>query len=74
MTDAPDIHDVKRRHSVELLSLPGVSGVGVAKGESGKLVIALHLDENNPAQEARLPKEIEGVPVEVVHSGPFRKL
>lgn len=73
MTTEDKIREIKSRHSAELLSLPGVSGVGVAKGKSGNLVIALHLDTENPEREALLPKEIEGVPVEIVHSGPFRK-
>jgi hypothetical protein len=73
MATEDKIRDVKSRHSAELLSLPGVSGVGVAKGKSGDLVITLHLDAEDPDREALLPKEIEGVPVEIVHSGPFRK-
>jgi hypothetical protein len=73
MATEDKIREVKSRHSAELLRLPGVSGVGVAKGKSGELVIALHLDVDDPEREALLPKQIEGVPVEIVHSGPFRK-
>jgi hypothetical protein len=73
MATEDKVREIKSRHSAELLSLPGVSGVGVAKGKSGDLVIALHLDNEDPEREALLPREIEGVPVEIVHSGPFRK-
>jgi hypothetical protein len=73
MTTEDQVHAIKSRHSAELLSLPGVSGVGVAKGKTGELVIAIHLDTEGPNREALLPKQIEGVPVEIIHSGPFRK-
>jgi hypothetical protein len=67
------IREVKRRHSAELLGMPGVCGVGVAKGKSGDLVLAVHISADDPSVEARVPKEIEGVPVETVVSGPFEK-
>jgi hypothetical protein len=73
MASEDQISEVKRRHSAELLGLPGVCGVGVAKGRGGGLVIAIHLDTDDPDVKARLPKELEGVPVETVVSGPFRK-
>ncbi len=73
MASEAEIHEVKRRHSAELLGLPGVCGVGVEKGKNGQYVIALHLETEDPEVEARLPKEIEGYPVETIHSGPFRK-
>jgi hypothetical protein len=69
-----EIHLVKQRHSSELLRLPGVSGVGVAKGKDGNLVIAVHLDSDDAEAAERLPKQIEGYPVEAIRSGPFRKL
>ena len=71
MTPEDKVRAIKSRHSAELLSLPGVSGVGVAKGKAGDLVIAIHLNADDPEREAVLPKEIEGVPVEIIHSGPF---
>ena len=74
MSSESDIQEVKRRHSAELLGLPGVCGVGIAKGKSGEYVIALHLETDDPEVRARLPKIVEGYPVEPVHSGPFHKL
>ncbi len=73
MSTEEEVREVKRRHSAELLRRPGVCGVGVEKGESGEYVIALHLDTDDPAMQALLPKEIEGHPVKLVQSGPFRK-
>jgi hypothetical protein len=69
-----EIYEVKNRHSEELRSLPGVSGVGVAKGKNGGLVITVHVDRDDAKVTESLPKEIEGYPVEAVQSGPFRKL
>jgi hypothetical protein len=67
-----EIRELKSRHSARLLSLPGVSGVGIEKDESGKYVLAVHLDADNPPKE--LPDEIEGHAVKYIKSGPFRKL
>ena len=74
MNDANEIYEVKKRHSEKLRSLPGVSGVGVSKGKDGGLVIAVHVDRDDPKVTESLPKELEGYPVEVVQSGPFSKL
>jgi hypothetical protein len=63
---------VKNRHSARLRSLPGVSGVGVEKRDSD-FVITLLVDRDNLPQEALLPRQIEGVRVDIVPSGPFRK-
>jgi len=73
MASEDQIREVKRRHSAELLGLPGVCGVGVAKGKNGDLVIAVHLESDDSKLKARLPKELEGVPVETVVTGPLRK-
>ena len=73
MATEEEVREVKRRHSAELLGRPGVSGVGVEKGESGDFVIALHLNTDDPKVRAQLPTEIEGHPVKFVVSGPFRK-
>jgi hypothetical protein len=74
MLTEQEAHEVKRRHSTELLSKPGVSGVGVEKDEDGNFVIAIHLDADHPGAQEQLPKDIEGFPVKFVRSGPFRPL
>ncbi len=66
-----EVRAIKQRHSPDLLRRPGVSGVGVEKDESGGFVIALHLDTTDPLVHEQLPKEIEGVPVRLIRSGPF---
>ena len=68
-----EVREVKRRHAAQLLGLPGVSGVGVQKDESGQFVLTLHLDSADAKAFDGLPSEIEGIPVRLVVSGPFRK-
>ena len=63
---------IKSRHSAELLSMPGVCGVGVEKNPDGAFVIAVYLDADHPGIPSQLPKDIEGLPVKFVISGPFR--
>jgi hypothetical protein len=74
MSTEQEAHDVKSRHSNELLSKPGVSGVGVEKDETGQFVILVYLDSNDPGVQQQLPQDIEGFPVKSVFSGPFRPL
>lgn len=73
MPTEDEIREVKRRHSRELLSKPGVSGVGIEKDEAGEYVLAVHLDASAAGPKADLPQEIEGCRVKYVMSGPFRK-
>jgi len=73
MHSPDDIHEVKRRHSLELLSQPGVWGVGVEKDDAGQYVLTVRLDTNDPEVRRRLPDRIDGYPVKLVQSGPFRK-
>jgi hypothetical protein len=65
---------VKRAHSARLLSQPGVSGVGVERDPEGEYLIAIHVTPEAAAGMARLPTQLDGVPVRWVTSGPFRKL
>lgn len=74
MATEKEARDVKNRHSAELLKLPGVSGVGVQKSAGGDFYLALHLDTDDPQLAARIPKQIEGLSVQTILSGPFKKL
>jgi len=74
MLTEQEAHEVKRRHSAELLSKPGVSGVGVEKDEDGNFVIVVHVDGDHPGVQEQLPKDIDGFHVKFVRSGPFRPL
>jgi hypothetical protein len=74
MATEKEARDVKNRHSAELLRLPGVSGVGVQKSPDGNFYIALHVDSDHPEIAEQLPKQIEGLVVQTIFSGPFKKL
>ena len=68
-----DVAAVQARHQQELLRLPNV--VGVATGESGRLVlVSRKVPESELAPDERLPREIEGVPVDVVETGAIEPL
>lgn len=74
MVTEKEAGDIKSRHSKELLSISGVSGVGVEKNQDGAFVIAVYLAEDQPGVQNLLPKDIEGLPVKLIISGPFRPL
>ena len=74
MATEKEARDVKDRHSAELLRLPGVSGVGVQKSSDGDFYIALHVDSGDSKIADQLPKQLEGVAVQTIASGPFKKL
>jgi hypothetical protein len=71
MATEDEIRSIKRQWSSRLMSLPGVSGVGIEKDDAGGFVLAVHVDGPDVAQ--RLPPELHKYPVKVIHSGPFRK-
>jgi hypothetical protein len=74
MATEAEARAVKQRHSLELLRQPGVCGVGVERDANGEFFIALHLDNSDPKMQEQLPKELEGIEVKQLHSGPFRPL
>ena len=74
MASEEEVRQIKRRHASQLLTQPGVCGVGVEKDEAGQFVLAVHLETDDPKVREGLPSQIEGQPVKYVKSGPFRKL
>ncbi len=87
MSDTPrspaDVAAVQARHERELLRYPNVVGVatgtptrgGQPAGGPGLLVlVSRKVPEDELAPDERLPREIEGVPVDVVESGPIEPL
>ncbi len=65
---------VKQRYSARLLKQPGVSGVGVEKGDDGGYALAIYVDRDDPEIIRNLPRQLDNCPVKIVPSGPFRKL
>jgi hypothetical protein len=67
----PPVSQVLERHTGRLMSLRGV--VGTAEGSCGGAPCILVLvDRLTPELRKKLPKEIEGIRVEVRETGPIR--
>jgi hypothetical protein len=67
-----ELRALKQKHARELMSRPGVSGVGVEKDSAGKLRLTVHLDANHPEIRDDLPDELEGHAIHYLWSGPFK--
>lgn len=74
MASEQQAREAKNRHSMELLRRPGVCGVGVQKTDAGEFYIAVHLESDDPELAAQMPKQLDGVSVQTLASGPFKKL
>ncbi|MCH8197799.1 MAG: hypothetical protein IH904_06930 [Proteobacteria bacterium] len=65
--------EVKARHENRLFEIPGVVGTGVSLDDDGNPVIEVYVERAARATPARpIPKELEGVPVRVIETGPVR--
>ncbi len=64
---------VKEAHEPDLLSRPGVIGLGVGATEADPTMaaIVIYLETGKNAQPHGLPSEIDGVPVRVILTDPF---
>jgi hypothetical protein len=67
----PTIEEVQERHTPEWMKLPGVVGTGIGLCDD-EPCIRVFLAAPSPEAEAAIPEEVEGYPVEVVVTGPFR--
>lgn len=81
--EAAHIAEVRHRHEHALLRYPNVVAVatgvqaegGVPTGEQGLVVyVSRKVPADQLDEKDRLPGEIEGVPVDVVESGPIEAL
>jgi len=69
-TPPAEIVDVMEKHQEELMSMPGVLGVGIGRSEAtGEFVILVMVKEMPPALQEVLPKELDGFKVESVVTG-----
>jgi hypothetical protein len=74
MATEREAEEVNDKYGMRLLDLPGVVLVGVEQDAPGEFVLAVHIESDDPEIRKDLPKEIEGCPVKVVYTGPYRKL
>lgn len=73
--------EAKQAHGAFLLGLPNVVGVGVGlrmrRGQTtGEVALVVMVNRKVPdaelAQEERIPKELDGIPVDVLEVGDLR--
>ena len=71
MTTSADLRNIKRRLSPHLLSLPGVSGVGIPGG-----TLTVYLADDSESVRRQVAEVVEsvvpGTPVDCVLTGTFR--
>jgi hypothetical protein len=81
--DVDKIRPVLARWRDKIMAYPHVQGVGIGKKrrkgkDTGQMCIVVYVDKKFPInllkESERLPREIEGVSVDVVESGKFRAL
>jgi len=63
--------EVAERNRDRLLAMEGARGYGIGSDEAGNAVIRLYV-ENARRRAGAIPAEIEGVPVQVVVTGPIK--
>jgi hypothetical protein len=68
------VQTVMDRHAAELMGLNGVVGVSIGAVEDSSYCIQVMLREKTDALVARIPGEIEGVPVRIEETGEIRPL
>jgi hypothetical protein len=74
MPSEQEINEIKDRHSMRLLNIPGVIGVGVEQDEIGRYVLAVRISTDDPSVLELVPDEIEGYPVKLERTQEYRKL
>ena len=69
------IEEVKAAHEMRLMNIEGVQGVGIGQqGKGDGLAIKVYVDNKTKSLQEKLPKELEGHPVEIEVSGEFHAL
>lgn len=75
MTARP-VSEVLKSHAAELMAIPGVvgTGEGASGGAGGGPVILVLVSRPTPEITSRVPKRLEGYPVQIRVVGEVRKL
>jgi hypothetical protein len=66
-----DVRKVKIRHEAQLMSVPGVVGVGIGQSEKlpGQAAIEIYVKEPASAMRSQLPSSLDGIEVKIVETG-----
>ena len=74
MAKKAQVDQLKRRHRRRLLQLPGVSGVGVERGDGADdYVLAVHVEDDDPSTIDAVTDAVGHEGIRIVKSGKFRK-
>lgn len=65
---------VKRKHSAYLLSLKGVTGVGITEDESGSYGLVVQVEADDDDLVKTISKRLKGYLVKIERTGRYRKL
>lgn len=65
------VDEVVAKHEDELMSIPGVAGIGVSES-AGQPVITIMVNQLTPELKARLPTNLDGVPTTIDVVGDVR--
>jgi hypothetical protein len=65
------VRKVKIRHEAQLMSVPGVVGVGIGQSEKlpGQAAIEIYVKEPASAMRSQLPSSLDGIEVKIVETG-----
>jgi hypothetical protein len=69
-----DINVVMEEHTPELMALPGVVGVYIGKSGDDRLCIRVMVEKKTKELQKKIPKVLEGHPVEIEETGIIRPL
>ncbi len=69
-----DINTVKEHHTAELMAVKGVTGVYIGATATGVPCIRVMVVERTKEIDERIPKALEGHPVEIEVGGPIRPM
>jgi len=72
--DRPDIMAVVDAHAPELIKVPGVTAVAVGALDSGEPCVRIYVKTLTDELRAKLPKTLDGWPVDVEESGEIKPL
>lgn len=65
--------EVQARHERSILAMPGVVGIGIGLPDAGQRpVIEIYVERAGPDEARRFPPDLEGLPVRIIETGPFR--
>jgi hypothetical protein len=70
---AETIKEVLKKHTKDLMSMPGVVGTGQGLCE-GKPCIKVLVIEKTPDLDQKIPKTLDGYPVVIEETGPIKAL